>query len=182
MSGMTPQSDSPAFPPFRSPSSLNDALAVVSQARGIPAENMFDGQQREKAHARQELAYLCRYALGCTLTCISAFIGRDHTTVVHSIRSVEQRMRSILGYDAQIAAMEAELVVEVPVFKSSRRQDMPSTVEKLRTYLERIERLAGQEDVEAGQRLEEMARDARLAVRLIDAETAGVKPRRGARR
>jgi chromosomal replication initiation ATPase DnaA len=56
----------------------SDILAVT---RGSPAD----------AHARQAAMYLAHVALGISLTAIGRFFARDHSTVAHGCRCVEDR-------------------------------------------------------------------------------------------
>jgi chromosomal replication initiation ATPase DnaA len=70
---------------------LSDILAVT---RGSP----------ESARARQAAMYLAHVALGISLTAIGRFFARDHSTVAHGCRCVEDR-RDDPGFDTLIAEL-----------------------------------------------------------------------------
>jgi len=70
---------------------LSDILAAT---RGSPAN----------AHARQAAMYLAHVALGVSLTTIGRFFARDHSTVAHGCRRVEDR-RDDPAFDALIGEL-----------------------------------------------------------------------------
>jgi chromosomal replication initiation ATPase DnaA len=80
---------------------LSDILAVT---RGSPAD----------AHARQAAMYLAHVALGISLTAIGRFFARDHSTVAHGCRCVEDR-RDDPAFDTMIAelALAARLALHL---------------------------------------------------------------------
>lgn len=61
---------------------------------GIPRNEMTSRcRERRYGHRRQEAMYLCRRLTKHSMPQIGRFFGgRDHTTVLHAIRSTEQRM------------------------------------------------------------------------------------------
>ena len=59
-----------------------------------PEEITGKGKTRNVANARQMAIYLIRKLTGQTLEDIGKLIGRDHTTVLHSIRKVEENLAS----------------------------------------------------------------------------------------
>ena len=70
-----------------------EILAYVSARRDIPVAVLKSPMRtRQVTHARQEVAYLAREMTKHSLPEIGRRIGRDHTTVLHSLRSVEKRM------------------------------------------------------------------------------------------
>jgi hypothetical protein len=56
------------------------------------------------AHARQAAMYLAHVALGVSITAIGAFFRRDHSTVAHACRRVEDR-RDDLVFDLTMAEL-----------------------------------------------------------------------------
>jgi chromosomal replication initiation ATPase DnaA len=80
---------------------LSDILAVT---RGSP----------ESARARQAAMYLAHVALGISLTAIGRFFARDHSTVAHGCRCVEDR-RDNPAFDTMIAelALAARLALHL---------------------------------------------------------------------
>jgi len=75
---------------------------ILAQTRGSQAH----------AHARQAAMYLAHVALGISFTAIGKFFRRDHSTVAHGCRRVEDRrddptfdmLMAELGLAARIAA------------------------------------------------------------------------------
>ena len=70
---------------------LSDIFAVT---RGSPGN----------AHARQAAMYLAHVALGISFTAVGHYFGRDHSTVAHGCRCVEDR-RDDPGFDALVAEL-----------------------------------------------------------------------------
>jgi hypothetical protein len=66
----------------------------LAPTRGTPAH----------AHARQAAMYLAHVALGIPVTAIGAFFRRDHSTVAHACRRVEDR-RDNLVFDLTMAEL-----------------------------------------------------------------------------
>ncbi len=58
----------------------------------------------QSAHARQAAMYLAHVALGISLSAVGKFFGRDHSTVAHGCRRVEDR-RDDAAFDALIAEL-----------------------------------------------------------------------------
>ncbi len=67
---------------------------IIAATRGSP----------KSAHARQAAMYLAHVALGISLSAIGTFFGRDHSTIAHACRQVEDR-RDDASYDAMIAEL-----------------------------------------------------------------------------
>lgn len=65
---------------------------LVALATGITALDLCSAR-RQPAHTRQLAMWLCRHATAHSLPAIGrAFGGRDHSTVAHAIRRVDERM------------------------------------------------------------------------------------------
>ena len=77
--------------PVRSPERVRDVVARRWRVR--PDELMSKRRTRDVAEPRQVAMYLIKQTLGLSLSSIGdVFGGRDHSTVIHSIRKVEARM------------------------------------------------------------------------------------------
>jgi hypothetical protein len=68
--------------------------AILAGTRGTP----------KSAYARQAAMYLSHVALGTTLSAIGRFFSRDHSTVAHACRRVEDR-RDDPAFDALIGEL-----------------------------------------------------------------------------
>lgn len=75
-----------------------------------PLDLVSDRRFRAIARPRQVAMYLAQRLTLRSLTQIGRqFGGRDHTTVIHAIRTVEARREGDEDLDASIRAIEAEL-------------------------------------------------------------------------
>lgn len=73
------------------PGRMAQIVQQVSQETGIRWTSIMSNKRtRHIAHARQLVMYVARRE-GFTLGEIGAFLGRDHTTIMHGVRSEEQR-------------------------------------------------------------------------------------------
>lgn len=68
---------------------LENVLEAVVLVSGVPADKII-GKRRDKeiASARHIFCYLGRSHTGASLLAIGKFLGRDHTTVINSIKVV----------------------------------------------------------------------------------------------
>ena len=74
---------------------MEDVVRKVVETTGID-ENSIVGKSRKKeiVEARQTAMYLCRDLLDASLSSVGIhFGGRDHTTVMHAIKAVEQKKK-----------------------------------------------------------------------------------------
>ena len=70
-------------------------IGKVADFYGISSEEVIGkGKTKDVANARQISTYLIRKLTGQTLEQIGEVMGRDHTTVLHSIRKVEENIAS----------------------------------------------------------------------------------------
>lgn len=68
-------------------------LQKVAEAYGIRVDDLTGrGQTRDTVMPRQLAMYLCRQSLKMPLTAIGELFGRDHSTVISSIRQVQKRL------------------------------------------------------------------------------------------
>lgn len=86
---------------------MDRILDRVASGFGVkPKDVLGPGRQKSILNARQVAMYLARETGGFTLPRIGEFFGgRDHTTVLHSVRKIEQAMHE----DAKLKRMIREL-------------------------------------------------------------------------
>ncbi|MCE9631716.1 MAG: hypothetical protein K8S94_13495 [Planctomycetia bacterium] len=95
--------------PSRSIASL---IRTTARHHAIAVESL-TGQGREQSvvRVRSVAMYLARRLTASSLEAIgSAFGGRQHTTVLRSVRSVEERMAADQGFAQDVEALTAELL------------------------------------------------------------------------
>jgi chromosomal replication initiator protein len=73
--------------------STEDVLRRVSEAMQIKEKDMAGkSRKQEIVEARQVAMYLCRGIIGSSLANIGVYFGgRDHTTVLHSVKTIERK-------------------------------------------------------------------------------------------
>ena len=78
---------------------INTFVVFVARRHGVsPAHIYGDSRRHEFVHPRQEVMWLASRA-GHSTTAIGRELGRDHTTIIHGIKSYEKR-RAENGYSA----------------------------------------------------------------------------------
>jgi chromosomal replication initiator protein len=90
---------------------IEDIVKRVSEVTSV-SERDIVGKSRKKhiAEARQTAAYLCREIIGASLSTIGLYIGgRDHTTILHACRKVENLMKDNQRIRKQVEAIQKEL-------------------------------------------------------------------------
>lgn len=71
-------------------SKFTQIASAVAAATDVTIEEMISRDRRmQVAEARHITIYLCRIRTGETMTAIGKYFARDHTTVIHAIRKVE---------------------------------------------------------------------------------------------
>ena len=73
--------------------SMEDVVRKVVEITGVN-ENNIVGKSRKKefVEARQTAMFLCRSLLNASLSSVGMYFGgRDHTTVMHAIKAIEQK-------------------------------------------------------------------------------------------
>ena len=91
--------------------SMEDIVRKVSEVSGIP-ENGIVGQSRKReiVEARQTAMFLCRNILDSSLSSVGVFFGgRDHTTVMHAIKIIEEKKAKKKNIGENIAQITQEL-------------------------------------------------------------------------
>jgi hypothetical protein len=83
---------------------------VVAAHFGVPLGHMAsDRRAREIAHPRQVAMYLAAETTTQSLIAIGKRFNRDHTTVIHAIRAVKQRLIDEPGLAADVAEIRERL-------------------------------------------------------------------------
>ena len=83
---------------------MEDVVRKVSEVSGIP-ESGIVGQSRKKeiVEARQTAMFLCRNILDSSLSSVGVFFGgRDHTTVIHAVKKIDELKSSNVKFDEDI--------------------------------------------------------------------------------
>ena len=91
--------------------SMEDVVKKVSEVSGIP-EGGIVGKSRRKeiVEARQTAMFLCRSILDSSLSSVGIFFGgRDHTTVMHAIKKIEEKKLKKKNIGENIAQITQEL-------------------------------------------------------------------------
>lgn len=85
---------------------IEDTVRVVSAARNVDRRSILsEARKRCFSWPRQEAMWLSHRATGKSLPQIGQWFKRDHTTVLHSIRAVDGRMRASRPYRREMALM-----------------------------------------------------------------------------
>jgi chromosomal replication initiator protein len=90
---------------------IADVQRAAADHFQIPLAEMTSARQsREVARPRQVAMYLSKKFTPCTLTDIGRRFGnRDHSTVMHAVRTVERLRREDPEFDATVKALEGKL-------------------------------------------------------------------------
>ena len=91
--------------------SSESIINQVSDVFGVAHKDIVGKSRRmEIVQARQVAMYLCRNLLDTSLSSIGvSFGGRDHTTVIHAIKTIEQKGPKNPGLDKTIKSIEEKL-------------------------------------------------------------------------
>lgn len=85
---------------------VHEVLRRVCEAEGVTMADMLSARRhREIARPRQMAMYLAREMTLATLPMIGRVMRRDHTTVLHGVRTI----RSLMERDAAVAASIAAI-------------------------------------------------------------------------
>jgi len=93
--------------------SMEDVVRKVSVLFGIDEESLV-GKSRKKeiVEARQTAMFLCRNILDSSLSSVGMYFGgRDHTTVMHAIKTIENKKTNKKNISENIAQITKELSV-----------------------------------------------------------------------
>ena len=95
---------------------VEEIIRRVSKVTGVE-EGQIVGQSRraEIVEARQTSIYLCRELLGTSLASIGMhFSGRDHTTILHACKVIEEKKRN----NKRVAGIVADIKNELSIVLS----------------------------------------------------------------
>lgn len=92
---------------------VEDILKAVSEHYSLRMSDLLSPRRaRAVARPRQMAMYLSKVLTSCSLPDIGRkFGGRDHTTIIHGIRKIEELLQSDNGLQADIAALKTALGV-----------------------------------------------------------------------
>ncbi len=91
--------------------SMEDVVRKVSELSGIPEQGIVGkSRKQEIVEARQTAMFLCRNILDSSLSSVGIYFGgRDHTTVMHAIKTVEKKQKEKIKIKDNIAQITQEL-------------------------------------------------------------------------
>ncbi len=117
--------------------------ARVADRYGIGLSEMFsDSKAWKTVRPRQVAMYLAKQMTPCSLPVIGrAFGGRDHTTVMHAVRRVEELMAGDAAFAAAVGALRDQ-TDEHRVQRPAAREALDAAAQALRATVDaRIRRL-----------------------------------------
>jgi len=89
---------------------LREIIGIVASRFGVaPADILSDRRHAEIAAARHAACWLARQLTPLSYPAIARRLGRDHTTVMHSVRAAELRIGRDSRFAERLAGLEAEL-------------------------------------------------------------------------
>jgi len=94
---------------------VEDVVRRVSEVSNV-AENEIVGKSRkmEIAEARQISMYLCRNIIGTSLNNIGVYFGgRDHTTVMHAVKTIDQKQEKIERVGKMVRTLKQEMSLTI---------------------------------------------------------------------
>lgn len=96
---------------FVSEISIEDIVKKVSEVSNLTEiEIVGKSRKMEIAEARQISMYLCRDIIGTSLSNIGVFFGgRDHTTVIHAVKTINRKIKEVERVKKQIDSIRQEL-------------------------------------------------------------------------
>ena len=90
--------------------SVERIIDAVCEQLQVSREELMSGRRTARiAGARQLAMYLCREETEAPITAIGARLGRDHSTVVHALKTVEKRLRERAELRRLLAVLRARL-------------------------------------------------------------------------
>ena len=92
--------------------SLKMVLAAIGKEYDVSEKNLLGkGRQVEFVIARHAAMYLCRELTNSSLISIGKHFGnRDHSTVIHACKAIENKMKSDESLAARIKNLKANLL------------------------------------------------------------------------
>jgi chromosomal replication initiator protein len=96
---------------FSSNLSIEDIVRKVSEVSRIPEKEIIGKSRKmELVEARQISMYLCRDIMGISLSNIGVYFGgRDHTTVMHSVKTINDKKQKDVRLKKMVESLKQEL-------------------------------------------------------------------------
>ena len=96
--------------------SIEDVVKKVSEISNVSEiEIVGKSRKMEVAEARQVSMYLCRKIIGTSLNNIGVFFGgRDHSTVIHAVKTIDEKLTKKPYIKKQIDTIKQELDFSLP--------------------------------------------------------------------
>ena len=94
---------------------MEDVVRKVVEITGIN-ENNIVGKSRKKefVEARQTAMFLCRSLLDASLSSVGMYFGgRDHTTVMHAIKTIERKKNAKAKVNQTINQITSDFSSEI---------------------------------------------------------------------
>ena len=90
---------------------VEDVVRRVSEVSNVPEKEIVGKSRKmEIAEARQISMYLCRKLIGTSLNNIGVYFGgRDHTTVMHAVKTVDQKREKIERIGKMVHTLKQEM-------------------------------------------------------------------------
>ena len=91
--------------------SIEDIVRIVSEASKVPEREIIGKSRKmELVEARQISMYLCRDIMGLSLNNIGIYFGgRDHTTVMHALKTIDNKRTSDIRFNRMVESLKQEL-------------------------------------------------------------------------
>jgi len=91
--------------------SIEDIVRIVSEASKVPEREIIGKSRKmELVEARQISMYLCRDIMGLSLNNIGIYFGgRDHTTVMHALKTIDNKRTSDVRFNRMVESLKQEL-------------------------------------------------------------------------
>lgn len=92
--------------------SAHDICAVVADEFEISIRDMYGKNQRHKiVRPRQVAMYLIRNLLNLTLNDIGSHFGKDHSSIVHGINTIQDHMETDMAVLLKVDELKRKLVL-----------------------------------------------------------------------
>jgi len=90
---------------------VEDVVRRVSEISKVPERDIVGKSRRmEIAEARQISMYLCRHIIGTSLNSIGVYFGgRDHTTVMHAVKTIDEKQQKDNRIEKIVTTLKREL-------------------------------------------------------------------------
>ena len=94
---------------------VEDVVRRVSEVSHVPEKEIVGKSRKmEIAEARQISMYLCRKIIGTSLNNIGVYFGgRDHTTVMHAVKTIDQKREKIERIGKMVHTLKQEMSLTI---------------------------------------------------------------------